>query len=77
MLPLDVMRKYYPNLSDDELKEIQEIVYLLACAVMQQFYGPLLDKLFWRFRTRERKANVNLFRFLLRYNIIGLNFEEF
>lgn len=40
MLPLDVIRKYYPDLSDDELKEIQEIVYLLSCAVMQHFYGP-------------------------------------
>lgn len=39
MLPLDVIRKYYPNLSDEELKEIQEIVYLLACAVMQHVYG--------------------------------------
>lgn len=39
MLPLYVIRKYYPDLSDDELKEIQEIVYLLACAVMQEFYG--------------------------------------
>lgn len=39
MLPLNVIRKYYPDLSDEKLKEIQEIVYLLACAVMQQFYG--------------------------------------
>ena len=39
MLPLDLIRKYYPDLSDEELKETQEIVYLLACAVMQQFYG--------------------------------------
>lgn len=39
MLPLEVIRKYYPDLSEEELKEIQEIVYLLACAVMQQFYG--------------------------------------
>lgn len=39
MLPLDVIRKYYPGLSEDQLKEIQEIVYLLACAVMQEFYG--------------------------------------
>ena len=38
MLPLDVIRKYYPDLSEDELKEIQEIVYLLSCTVMQQFY---------------------------------------
>lgn len=39
MLPLSEIRKYYPDLLDEELKEIQEIVYLLACAVMQQFYG--------------------------------------
>ena len=39
MLPLDIIRKYYPNTPKDELKEIQEVVYLLACAVMQQFYG--------------------------------------
>lgn len=44
MLPLDVIRKYYPNLSEDELKEIQEVVYLLACAVMQHFYGPPLGE---------------------------------
>lgn len=39
MLPLKVIEKYYPNASEDELKEIQEVVYLLACAVMQEFYG--------------------------------------
>ena len=39
MLPVDVIKKYYPNASEDELKEIQEVVYLLACAVMQEFYG--------------------------------------
>ncbi|MBI4096748.1 MAG: hypothetical protein HY425_03460 [Candidatus Levybacteria bacterium] len=39
MLPLDVIRKYYPNASEDELKEIQEVVYLLSCAIMQEFYG--------------------------------------
>ena len=39
MLPLDVIKKYYPNASDEELKEIQEVVYLLACAVMQHCYG--------------------------------------
>jgi len=39
MLPLDEIKKYYPNSTEDELKEIQEVVYLLACAVMQQFYG--------------------------------------
>ncbi|MBI1869514.1 hypothetical protein HYS11_00930 [Candidatus Gottesmanbacteria bacterium] len=39
MLPLKTIKKYYPNASEDELKEIQEVVYLLACAVMQHFYG--------------------------------------
>lgn len=39
MLPLEVIKKYYPNTSENELKEIQETVYLLACAIMQQFYG--------------------------------------
>ena len=39
MLPLDVIRKYYPKASEEELKEIQEVVYLLSCAVMQHVYG--------------------------------------
>ncbi len=39
MLPLKIIKKYYPNSSEDELREIQEVVYLLACAVMQHFYG--------------------------------------
>ena len=39
MLPLEIIKKYYTNCSDEELKEIQEIVYLLACAVMQHVYG--------------------------------------
>jgi hypothetical protein len=39
MLPLEVIKKYYPNASDEELKEIQEVVYLLSCAVMQHVYG--------------------------------------
>ncbi|MBI2315102.1 hypothetical protein HYU93_03560 [Candidatus Daviesbacteria bacterium] len=39
MLPLKTIKKYYPNASEEELKEIQEVVYLLACAVMQEFYG--------------------------------------
>lgn len=44
MLPLEIIKKYYPNASDDELKDIQEVVYLLACAVMQHFYGPSLGE---------------------------------
>ena len=39
MLPLEIIRKYYPDASEEELKEIQEVVYLLACAVMREFYG--------------------------------------
>jgi len=39
VLPLEIIKKYYPNASEDELKEIQEVVYLLACAVMQHVYG--------------------------------------
>lgn len=39
MLPLEIIKKYYPNASEDELKDIQEVVYLLACAVMPHFYG--------------------------------------
>ncbi len=39
MLPLDVIRDYYPNLTDDELKKIQVFVYQLCCGVMQYFYG--------------------------------------
>ncbi|MDP3758140.1 MAG: hypothetical protein Q8Q86_00315 [Candidatus Daviesbacteria bacterium] len=44
MLPLDVIRKYYPNLSDEELKQIQEFVYQLCCGLMQYFYGPDWEK---------------------------------
>jgi len=36
---MEEIRKYYPNTSEKELKEIQEVVYLLACAVMQHVYG--------------------------------------
>ena len=39
MLPLKIIKKYYPDATEDELKEIQEIVYLLGCAVMQESYG--------------------------------------
>ena len=37
-------KNIYPNASEDELKEIQEVVYLLACAVMQEFYEPPLGE---------------------------------
>ena len=39
MLPFEIIKTYYPDSSEEELKEIQEVVYLLACAVMQHFYG--------------------------------------
>jgi len=39
MLALEIIKKYYTKAPEDELKEIQEIVYLLSCAVMQHVYG--------------------------------------
>ena len=39
MLTLDVIRKYYPDLSDEDLKKIQVFVYQLCCGLMQYFYG--------------------------------------
>lgn len=39
MLPLDVIKKYYPDLSDEKLKQIQVFVYQSCCGVMQYFYG--------------------------------------
>ena len=44
MLPLNVIRKYYPNLPDEELRKIQVFVYQLCCGVMQYFYGPDWEK---------------------------------
>lgn len=39
MLPLDVIRKYYSDLSDEDLKKIQVFIYELCCGLMQYFYG--------------------------------------
>lgn len=39
MLPVEIIKQYYPKASEDELKDIREVVYLLACAVMQHVYG--------------------------------------
>lgn len=39
MLPLEVIRKYCPNLSEEDLKKIQVLVYQLCCGLMQHFYG--------------------------------------
>lgn len=39
MLPLDVIRKYYPDLSDEKLEQIQVFIYQLCCGLMQHFYG--------------------------------------
>ena len=44
MLPLEVIKKYYPNLSDEELKKIQVFVYELCCGLMQYFYGKDWEK---------------------------------
>ncbi len=44
VLPLDVIRKYYPDLPDEDLKKIQVFVYQLCCRLMQHFYGGDWDK---------------------------------
>ena len=44
MLPIDVIRKYYPDLSDEDLRKIQVLVYELCCGLMQHFYGEDWDK---------------------------------
>ena len=44
MLSLDVIRKYYPDSSDEVLKKIQEFIYQLCCGIMQHFYGEDWDK---------------------------------
>ncbi len=55
MLPLDVIRKYYPDLSDEDLKKIQVFVYELCCGLMQYFYGDKwegdIDE--WDFKKEE------------------------
>lgn len=38
MLPIEVIKKYYPDLSDDDLKKIQVFIYELCCGLMQHFY---------------------------------------
>lgn len=44
MLPPDVIRKYYPNLSDEDLKKIQLFIYELCCGLIQYFYGNDWEK---------------------------------
>lgn len=44
MLPLELIKKYYPNLSDEDLKKIQVFVYELCCGLMQYFYGNDWEK---------------------------------
>lgn len=76
MLPLDVIKKFYPYASEDELKDIQEVVYLLACAIMQHFYGSRwreVLKSMNRMRNNELKASSSPVR-VLGYRIIILQF---
>lgn len=75
MLPLEVIKQYYPKASEEELKDIQEVVYLLACAVMQHFYG---SKWMGGFEEPEQegKKTLRLVRFPLGYKIMGLNFSK-
>lgn len=35
----NVIRKYYPDLSDEDLRKIQVFIYELCCELMQRFYG--------------------------------------
>lgn len=44
MLPLEVIKKYYSNATDEELKQIQEFIYALCCGLMQYFYGNDWEK---------------------------------
>ena len=44
MLLFDVIRKYYPDLSDEDLKKIQVFIYELCCGLMQHFYGKDWEK---------------------------------
>ena len=44
MLPLNVIRKYYPDLSDEDLKKIQVFIYELCCGLMQHFHGNDWEK---------------------------------
>ena len=55
MLSLDVIRKYYPDLSDEDLKKIQVFVYELCCGLMQHFYGKDWEKNIedWKFKNEE------------------------
>ena len=39
MLPVEIIKEYYPNASEEELKKIQVFVYQLCCGLMQYFYG--------------------------------------
>ena len=52
MLPLNVIRKYYPDLSDEDLKKIQTFIYELCCGLMQYFHGEdwdeYVDELGWK-----------------------------
>lgn len=38
MLPLEIIKQYYPNASDEELRKIQEFIYQLCCGLMQYFH---------------------------------------
>lgn len=40
----DTIRKYSPNLSDEELKKIQTFVYESCCGLMQYFYENEWEK---------------------------------
>ena len=79
MLPLNVIRKYYPNLSDKQQKQIQNFIYQLCCGLMQYFYGNDWEKDSgeWDLENKEGwynnpKMSSNPARVLT----YGINFEE-
>lgn len=55
MLPLEVIKKYYPDLSDEELKKIQVFIYELCCGLMQHFHRDDWEKDIdgWDFENKE------------------------
>ncbi len=44
MLPLEIIKKYYPELSEEDLRKIQVFIYALCCGLMQHFYGKDWEK---------------------------------
>lgn len=77
---MEIIKKYYPNASEEELKKIQEVVYLLACAVMQYFYGNDWEKDSDNLDLENKEDRFN--NLIISSNLNGvilykINFDEF